>query len=252
MLTIFGTCKPFVHEEDIANQTTAIKSWTLLEPRPDVILLGRDKGVKEVAAKLGCHHARKIETSKKGTPIVESVFAKARRHAKFDIMCYADADMVLLQDFMEAVKIVSAQFPQFLMIGRRRCVYPKRPLLIGEGPDWKEETRRLAMLWGEPRRSDLGGSDYFVYVKGMYDIPFPHVYLGRRRWDLWLVGIVLKRGIPVVDTTEDVLAAHLHHREWKRPAEEVRHNVKAIGTDAIRGTLQEATWALKNGRLKRQ
>lgn len=250
MLTIFGTCKPFEREEDIVNQTTAIKSWTLLKPKADVMLLGRDKGVAELAAKLGCRHARKIETSKRGTPIVGSLFAKARRHARFDIMGYVNTDVVLLQDLMEATRIVSAKLPRFLMIGHKWCVYPKGPLPIGEGPRWRDETRRLATLWGKPRRSDLGGSDFFVYSEGVYDIDFPLMYLGRRRWDLWLVGIVLKRGIPVVDVTKDVFAMHLNHREWLRPSEEVRHNVNVIGSGVCRGTIQKATWTLKNGKLE--
>ncbi len=252
MLTIFGTCKPFLHEQDITNQMAAIKSWTLLKPKPQVILLGRDAGVSEVATRLDCLHARKIETSEKGTPIVGSLFAKARRHAEHDILAYVDADTMLLQDFIGAVKAVSAEFPRFLMIGRSWRMSVGGPLPVGDSPDWEEKLRRLATIWGAPRRADLGGTAFFVYSKGVYDIDFPLMYVGRRRWDLWLMGIVLKRGIPVVDVTEDAFPIHLEHREWDRPSEEVRHNVKTIGPGACRGTIQQATWALKNGRLERR
>ena len=37
--TIFTTCKPF--DGIIAkNQTSAIKSWTLMTPKPEIILIG--------------------------------------------------------------------------------------------------------------------------------------------------------------------------------------------------------------------
>ena len=56
MLTLFTIPKAFVgHIGDI--QRNAIKSWTLLRPKCEVILLADDSGTSEVAEELGVSKA---------------------------------------------------------------------------------------------------------------------------------------------------------------------------------------------------
>lgn len=228
----------------------AIKSWTLLEPKPDVILIGKDKCTKEMARRAGCRYARKVETSERGTPQVGSLFTKARKLAKYTILCYTNCDIVLLQDFMGAIEKVAAKFPRFLMVGRRWNLLSSAELPIGSDLHWREEALRIARRFGQRKIIEHGGSDYFVYTKGVFDVALPLMYVGRRRWDRFLIGNVLLRGIPVIDTTE-LMAIHLWHEEWDRPAAEVKSNVKILESRLCK-TIHDAPWVLKDGKVKRR
>ena len=52
MLTILSTPKRFSGIFEVI-QTNAITSWTQLDPRPEIILFGRDEGTAEICAELG-------------------------------------------------------------------------------------------------------------------------------------------------------------------------------------------------------
>ena len=55
MLTLFTVPRPFKKDIDII-QHNAIKSWSLLSPKPEIILIGDDYGVGDVARELGAKH----------------------------------------------------------------------------------------------------------------------------------------------------------------------------------------------------
>ena len=60
-----------------------------------------------------------VECNQLGTPLVSSIFQIAREAAKFPTMCYVNADIILLNDFLGAVKRFQEQFQRYLMIGQR-------------------------------------------------------------------------------------------------------------------------------------
>ena len=81
MLTIFSVPKAFKGHIDVI-QRNAIRSWGMLHPDVEIILLGNDAGVAEAAQELGVRHERDVECNEFGTILVHSVFAKAQAMAR--------------------------------------------------------------------------------------------------------------------------------------------------------------------------
>lgn len=246
MLTIFSTCKSFETEPNFTNQMNAIRSWRLLGAQ--VLLMGDEFGVEEAASLTGCEYFPDVECNKHGTPLISSMFDLADGWARHSILCCINADIVLLPDFVPAIKNLLA-FRQFLMIGRRwNWEEGAPPVRVGHPHYWDRVIRAEARQCGHHKKP-TGGSDYFVYRKGMYKDRFPPLVIGTRRWDLWAIGDVLQRNIPVVDATEDVLAIHQWHLEEPRAPEEVRQNMKIAGPGSCKATVRDAPWYLKDGVL---
>ncbi|MEM4297001.1 MAG: glycosyl transferase family 2, partial [Nitrososphaerota archaeon] len=63
MITLFACPRSFTDEHIALIQTKAIQSWLLLEPRPQIILLGNEKGVKEISQEYDIEHIPDIEVS---------------------------------------------------------------------------------------------------------------------------------------------------------------------------------------------
>jgi len=81
-------------------------SWKKLHPRCQVILLGDDAGTRQVAEEYGVEHYPQVERNHYGTPLVNSVFEIAARISENSIICYVNADMILMSDFLPAVEMV--------------------------------------------------------------------------------------------------------------------------------------------------
>src|SRR2546430_17654721 len=90
-LTIFSTMKPFLGQAGML-QRNAILSWTLLRPRPEVILFGDEDGVADICRELGLRHIPCRAPSEFGTPLVSDLFGQARRLAPSGGPCYRKRD----------------------------------------------------------------------------------------------------------------------------------------------------------------
>jgi len=204
MLTIFSVPKPF-HDHIGIIQKNAIRSWTLLEPACEIILMGKDEGTAEIASELGLRHIPDIEHNEYGTPLVSSIFETARSIAGNELMCYINADIIMMSDFLPAVRRVHLK--PSLMIGQRWNIDINEPLDFNDA-GWESRLRILLSSSGElnsPR-----GMDYFVFYKGQYS-DIPPFALGRTSWDNWLVYRMRYLKIPVVDMTPVVTAVHQNH-----------------------------------------
>src|SRR5207244_10609033 len=102
MLTIFSTLKPFKGHIGII-QRNAIASWALLHPRPEIILFGNEEGTAEAAMDIGALHVSQVARNEFGTPLLNDLFQKAEQLASHQTLCYVNADILLLDDFSEAV-----------------------------------------------------------------------------------------------------------------------------------------------------
>ena len=98
MLTIFTVPKAFNGHIDII-QRNAIKSWTLLEPRCQVILAGDDEGTDLAARDLGVEHIPNLTRNDFGTPLLDSAYQQVEDAAKYPLICYVNADLILMNDF---------------------------------------------------------------------------------------------------------------------------------------------------------
>src|SRR5712691_10486867 len=66
MLTIFATPKPFRGHIAVI-QRNAIRSWTLLRPACEIILMGNDGGTADIAAEFGVRYVPDVARNTLGT-----------------------------------------------------------------------------------------------------------------------------------------------------------------------------------------
>src|SRR3954451_18457760 len=103
MLTLFTTPKAFRGHIGVI-QRNALKSWTLLDPDVEVIVFGDDDGAAEICGELGLRHVGEVERSTSGAKQLASIFERAQKMARHDVLCYVNCDIVLTQDFVEALR----------------------------------------------------------------------------------------------------------------------------------------------------
>jgi hypothetical protein len=180
MLTIFTTPKSFSgHIGTI--QTNAVLSWKALQPSCEVILFGDEEGTAEISRKLGIKQVAEVECNEYGTPLVSSMFKIAQDMAADKLLCYINADIILMSDFITAVRQIDK--PQFLMVGRRWDIYLDK-LIDFQRTNWEEELK--GKVAREGRLHGVTGIDYFVFPKGTYD-SIPPLAVGRPGWDNWMI-----------------------------------------------------------------
>ena len=232
MVTLFAIPKPFRSHVGVI-QRNAIKSWALLRPACQIVLLGDDDGTREMAGECGAQHLPDVARNEFGTPLLDSVFAAAERVAVHDVLCYVNADMILMSDFMAAVTRLAGQTQQFLMIGQRWDVDLDEPWDF-DRPDWEGRLRSYVRRHGEFR--DPYGPDYFVFRRGLWPA-LPPFAVGRFFWDYWLIFRARSLAVPVVDATGCVMAIHQTHDYSHSP----------IGTDGVWTPEAQRNLALSGG-----
>ncbi len=214
MLTIFSIPKPFVGHIKVI-QTNAIRSWVLLRPKCEVILLGDEGGTAEVASDLGICHVTDVERNDYGTPLVSSMFRIAQDVASHKLMCYVNADIILMSDFLAAIRQIKWQ--SFLLIGQRWDIDLKESIDFSN-ENWEEQLR--AYLAREGKLHTQSALDYFVFPGGVYrDIP-PFA-VGRPAWDNWVVYQARSQKIPVIDATRVITVVHQNHDYSHHPMDKV-------------------------------
>ena len=207
MLTLFTIPKAFKGHINVI-QRNAIQSWMRLHPEIEIILFGTDEGAAEAAREFGVRHEPQVERNEFGTILLNSVFTKAQQLARYDLVCYVNCDILLLDGFCSALRTVSAAHPEFLMVGQRTDVDIRNPWPY-ERATWQAELRDFAARHGKMRTPNW--IDYFAFRRGLYGADLPPFAIGRTFWDDWLVWKVLTAGKPVVDATPVVLALHQNH-----------------------------------------
>jgi hypothetical protein len=206
MITLFACPKSFQGHIDVI-QRNAIKSWTLLTPRPEIILLGDDEGVAEICSEFDLIHVADIEKNKYGTPLVRSVFQTGQERASHPIVCYVNSDIILMSDFLPAVETSAARFPEFLMVGQRWDLDIENEWDFASR-DWETHLRTLLAQIGVLHAQTA--MDFFAFPRGMYS-EIPSFAIGRTRWDNWLMWRARSKGIPVVDATAAATIVHQNH-----------------------------------------
>jgi hypothetical protein len=244
MLTFFSIPKPFNGHIEII-QRNAIQSWCLLHQRCEVILFGDEEGTKEVADELNIRHIPEMERNKFGTPLLNGVFRRVQELATYSTVCYVNADIILMSDFLEAVK--KLHWHKFLMIGRRWDI-ELNELLNFTDINWEGHLRAYV--------KDVGfltsptGVDYLVFPRGLL-LNIPPFAVGRLYWVRRLIYDVRAKNIPVIDATPCVMAVHQNHESpgyLKAGSEEAKENLKLIQNKEMDAL--DANWLLTKKGLK--
>lgn len=252
-LTLFAVPRGF-EEPFIVEQENTLDSWIHLEPRPEILLFGDEPGIKETAEKFSCRYIPEVERSGSGRPIVDGVFHRAQGMATNDVLCYANMDIILMQDWMDALAQCAARFSQFLMIGQRWGLEIGGPLDFSG--NWQARLRKRIERKRERVVLYRGcAADFFAFTRGVFP-EFPPFIIGMEKWDHWVVSSAIGRGIPTIDVTPVTTVIHqgFSAKVSKTAEWHYNHELYRIwyeGNGGV-GYTEEAPWILtKEGFRKR-
>ena len=253
MVTIFSTPRPFLGPFDII-QRNAIESWLKLQPKCEVILFeDEEKTTCKVAKEIGIQCIRDVKCNEFGTPLLNDVFNKTRKIAKHEIIAQVNTDIILMNNFIEAVRRVKEYMKEkpFLMVGRRWDLDIKEDINFNK-ENWEEELRNRISKMG--KLHPLSGMDYWIFPRN-FPFEIPPFVVGRPGIDSWLIFRARSLKIPVIDATELITAIHQNHNypSKKKPffETEKQRNLKLAGGFSNMCTLRDADWILTKEGLKK-
>ncbi|MDR1740698.1 MAG: hypothetical protein LBR38_02475 [Synergistaceae bacterium] len=210
----------------------------------------------EAAAELGARHVPNVEKSEAGVPLFSFAVLEGQRLASNDVVAYVNSDIILFDDFPNAIASVRKKsWSKWLLVGQRRTVELEGSLDFANPQDVSAFRQRASACAPDSPTA----KDYFVFPKGMYP-KVPAFVVGRDAYDNWMVGDAVMRGIPVVDCTPCVVAAHQQHDYNHVISKEERVNLPDSRRGyALAGQLANmfghtdcSTWVLRGGRLRRR
>jgi hypothetical protein len=252
MATLFAIPKPF--KGHIATiQRNAIRSWTLLESHPEIILLGDEEGTAEIAREFNLKHVPEVGRNEYGTPLMNSLFEIAQQEGQSAPFIYVNADIILLSDFARAIQRIP--FSRFMLTGQRWNLDVTETLPFE--PGWEEHLRDRALKLG--KQEGPQAMDYFVFSAHTYT-DIPPFAIGRLCWDNWMLYKAMNLKLALIDGTEGIVAIHQNHdynhhpegREGVFLGPEAQQNLKLLG-----GTLHTyfmldlANWQLTRDGFRR-
>jgi hypothetical protein len=245
-LTLFTIPKGFTDPHVSMIQRNALASWRALAPDVEVIVMGDDPGVAEAAGEFGVTHYASVARNEFGTPLLDSAFREAAARATGELLCYVNADIILLEDFLAAAR----RLPQgsYLAIGRRWDCDITEPLDFAAGGE-----ELAAWARREGTLDQASGSDYFLFPVRT-DFGLPPFAVGRPGWDNWMIGRALDLHLPLIDMTPSVTAVHQNHdyrhvpgarsrASWEGP-EADRNRSLAVGIERYKHNPYNATLLL--------
>lgn len=255
MFTIFTVPKAFIDTTQVI-QENAISSWKALHPDIEIVLFGDEKGIAEAAEKYGCIHYDDIEKNQYGTPLLNSIFQSVQKLAHHEIVCYVNADILLLQDSIQALHLVN-EWREFLLIGRRTNINLSERIKV-EDPAWEERIRDIihnSKQLGSPDQIDC-----FIFPKNL-KVDMPPFAVGRAGWDNWLISNMKKRKVPVIDASGMITIVHQNHgyhhvplqrgTAWEGPETDI--NRKLMGGFKNLYTIDDADFVMtKEGIIKKR
>lgn len=266
LLTLFSAPKPFTNPKINLIQRNAIQSWLHLGEEVEVFLVGEEPGLEETAREFGIRVLTQVERNTKGTPLIRSIFSLARQNASAPLLAYVNADILLLSDFLDAMRLfvgnsssVSSARPalipnqhHFLVLGQRWDLQVDLPLDFS--PGWESKLRLRVQKEGSLHPP--AGSDYFVFRRHAFQ-EIPDFAIGRAGWDNWMIYHALERGWMVIDATPSICVIHQNHDYSHLPnsqphydLEESRVNISLAGGIQHMYMVLDAPYQLRNRKIK--
>lgn len=217
-ITIFTAPKPFTDPHIATIQRNAIQSWLLLGS-VEVLLVGEEPGLSDIATEYGIHHLPEVARNDLGTPLVSSIFSLARQASTSPMLAYVNADIILTPDFVDASKRVSEQLERFLVVGQRWDLEVRQVMDFSSGWDQrlKSEIENRGQLHAP------AGSDFFLFPRTL-SIEMPDFAIGRAGWDNWMIYHARQQGWPIVDATPSLMVVHQDHDYGHLPGGKPHYN----------------------------
>jgi hypothetical protein len=253
VITIFTAPKPFTDPHINVIQRNAIESWTKL-PDVEVLLMGDEAGMAEVAAEYGVRQVADVPSSEAGLPLISGMFDRVREESVNPLLAYVNADIILLPDFVRAAKQVAELEEKFLLVGQRWDLNVTES--IDFSADYEEKLRRRVKKEGS--LFTLKASDFFVFPREVFT-DVPDLLVGRAGWDNWMMYHGATQPWPAVDVTPDVVCIHQNHDYAHLPDGQIHHsleeslvNVRLAGGWRMMYELIDVNKRLEDGHLRPQ
>ncbi len=228
-LTIFTAPKPFTNPHINIIQRNALAAWTRL-PDVEVLLIGDEPGIPEAAKEFGVKHAPRVERDEKGIPMVNAVMEIGHAFSDTPVLCYANADMILMSDAVDAARQVAGQVKDFLLVGQRWNLDLTEPFDFNG--DWEARLRLEVAKRGQ--FYSPWGIDYFIFPRNLY-IEVPSFTIGRPAWDNWMVYHARTKIGMAIDASRQVVAVHQNHDYSHLPG-----NKPPYGSEVAKSNLAKA------------
>jgi hypothetical protein len=228
-LTIFTAPKPFTNPHINIIQRNALAAWTRLTD-VEVILIGDESGIPATAREFGVKNVPQVERDGNGIPIVSAVMDIGHKFSASPLLCYVNADMILMSDLVRATRQVSAQARDFLLVGQRWDLEITQPYDFSG--DWESRLCREVMLRG--RFYSPWGIDYFIFPRHLYT-EIPDFTIGRPAWDNWMVYHAVTSFGMSIDASRDVFVVHQNHDYSHLPG-----NRPPYGSEVAKSNLTKA------------
>lgn len=254
LLTLFTAPKPFTDPHVDLIQRNALRNWLALGNEIEVVAIGDEPGIAEVCQEYGIRQLPDVDSNDIGTPLISSIFNLARNVNDSPYLAYANADILLFPDLLEAVRLLAAEKSQFLMVGQRYDLDVTEP--IDFTGNWPSVLRDRVAGSGELHGQT--GSDYFVYPRACFK-DIPDFAVGRAGWDNWMLFHARWQGWPLVDATGFVTVVHQNHDYRHLPGGVVHYrqpetavNVQLAGGRRTIFKLEDVTHHLVGNNLRRK
>ncbi len=253
LITLFSAPKPFKDPHINIIQRNAIQSWLQLAPEVEVLLVGDEQGMGEVAAEYSIKHLPQVACNAEGTPLISSIFELARQNSDSPLLAYVNGDILLLPDFVSMAQLAMQQTDKFLLVGQRYDLDITEPLVFG--PQFARQLRVDAIARG--RLHPPGGSDYFIYPRTVFS-DIPEFAVGRAGWDNWMFYEARARKWPLIDATESIQIIHQQHDYRHLPngqphyrLPESAENIRLAGGEIAIFDLLDSDRRIVAGKIKR-
>lgn len=253
MITLFSIPKAFRGHIGVI-QRNAIRSWSRLRPACEIVLFGDDEGTAEMAAEIGARHISQVGKNEYGTPLIDDIFRQAQEAARFERLCYVNADIVLTNDLTKALERLTRLKKPYVAVGHRWDYDQTEELDFADG--WDEKICAEARAKGAKQRDWL--IDYFCFPRGLFG-EIPAFAIGRAVWDNWLLYRTREAKALLVDLSPIVVAVHQNHDyghvkngmqgAYKGP--EAMRNLELAGGEEHCFSLKDVTHELTRDGLRR-
>lgn len=226
LLTLFTTPKPFKDPHVVTIQRNALKSWKALGDDVEVVLVGDETGMPEVAREFGFIHRPEARVNAQGTPLISSIFELGRRENDSPFLAYVNTDIILFPDFIETLKSLGARLKTFLLVGQRYDLDVTEELAFGEG--WQASLLQTAK--NEGKLHARAGSDFFIFPRACFQ-DIPDFSVGRAGWDNWMIYKGRRERWPVVDCSEAITIIHQNHDYSHLPGGQTHYRQPETGVN---------------------
>ena len=164
LITIFTAPKPFTNPHIRIIQRNAIHSWSNLGKEVEILLIGNEEGMADVAQEMGVRHLPQVKCNQMGTPLISSMFELARKESTSPFLAIINTDILLFPELISVTKKVAEVLNKFLIVGQRMDINIREPLVYQQ--DYFKQLRGYVLEYGSLHSPF--GSDYFVFPRACF------------------------------------------------------------------------------------